>query len=163
MTTRRMPDAVIIRSCFREIPVYKLDRNGSLSDPRGYALDGSMANVSGDKNTGHTAFQEIGVARECPARWTATVLIQVRAADNKTMFIALHDSRQPFSVGHRSDEDEQISRRDRLALIGFQMGYGDGLETGVSRGLHDVDIGFHHDIRNLLDLVDQIPGHTLNQ
>src|SRR4030095_13643783 len=128
----------------------ELNRICAFSDTRRHSLDRAIPDVSGDKNSRDTRFEEPWLAFERPILRSPSSFEQVRPGKNKSLFVAVHDASQPLRSRRGSNENEQGSRRNPLRLPACRTIHGNGFQPVCAEALRHLAVQLNMNVRRLL-------------
>src|SRR5262245_28527505 len=134
----------------------ELNGVGTLADAGGHPLHGTIAYVAGDENTRDTGFEKPGVAFERPSLGRFAVVHEIRAGQEKALFVALDDAGKPFRSRSGADKDKQRIRRGLLNIAGCGATDRDAFEMLLAKDFDHLRIKLHVDVFRLAKLVNEI-------
>src|SRR6266404_940657 len=91
----------------RQILVHELHDDSAFPHTGSNALDGTVAHIAHNKNSGHVGFEQSRVTIERPRRRSLAPAEKVRAGKNETALVAFYHGAQPFRPWLRADKNVQ--------------------------------------------------------
>ena len=137
----------------------ELNRHRAFANTRSNALHGTMPHVSDDKYTRHAGLEKIRGALNRPTRWTLAISDKVRPGQDEAAVIALDEISEPIGSRQCADIDEEAAGGIAVECAGAGATHRDGLQLTVTVHLCDFRTGPDFNVRNLLDLLDEVLGH----